>query len=99
MGRGTKTFDRLMALSGAEGSFDKLTTSSKVEGPQEYCVLVIPAKAGIEDFEPKPDNEFGRQPKFCHGLGLFLEGLEVFLRHASGPGLLDEGLAGGCPAT
>jgi hypothetical protein len=68
MGRGTKTFDRLMALSGAEGSFDKLTTSSKVEGPQEYCVLVIPAKAGIEDFEPKPDNEFGRQPKFCHGL-------------------------------
>jgi hypothetical protein len=36
MGRGSKPFDRLMALSGAEGSFDRLATQSEVEGPQEY---------------------------------------------------------------
>ena len=38
-------------------SFDKLMTPSEVEGPQEYYLY-------FEDFEPKPDNEFGRQPKF-----------------------------------
>jgi len=36
MGRGSKPFDRLMALSRVEGSFDKLMTPSEVEGPQEY---------------------------------------------------------------
>jgi hypothetical protein len=50
-----------MALSGVEGPFDKLTTPSEVEGPQEYYLY-------FEDFEPKPDTEFGRQPKFCNGL-------------------------------
>jgi hypothetical protein len=50
-----------MALSGVEGSFDKLTTPSEAEGPQEY-------QPYFEDFEPKPDNEFVRQPKFCNGL-------------------------------
>jgi hypothetical protein len=39
-------------------------------GPREYYALVIPAKAGLEDFEPKTDKEFGRQPKFCRGLGM-----------------------------
>jgi hypothetical protein len=46
-----------MALSGVEGSFDRLTTQSEVEGPQEYYLY-------FEDFEPKSDNEFGRKPKF-----------------------------------
>jgi hypothetical protein len=39
-------------------SLDKLTTPSKAEGPQEYYLY-------FEDFKPKPDKEFGRQPKFC----------------------------------
>ena len=42
-------------------SFDRLTTQSEVEGPQEYYLY-------FEDFEPKPDKEFGRKPKFCKGL-------------------------------
>ena len=42
-------------------SFDRLTTPSKVEGPQEYYLY-------FEDFETKPDNEFGRKLKFCNGL-------------------------------
>ena len=50
-----------MALSGVEGPFDKLMAPSEVE-----------AAAGIllyfTDFEPKPDNEFGRKSKFCNGL-------------------------------
>ena len=50
-----------MALSGVEGPFDKLTTPSKAEGPQEY-------ESYFEDFDPKTDKEFGRQPKFCKGL-------------------------------
>jgi hypothetical protein len=29
--------------------------------PQEYYLY-------FEDFGPKPDKEFGRKPKFCHGL-------------------------------
>jgi hypothetical protein len=36
-------------------------TPSEVEGPQEYYVY-------FEDFETKPDKEFGRQLKFCNGL-------------------------------
>ena len=39
MGRGSKPFDRLMALSRVEGSFDKLMTPSEVEGPQEYYYI------------------------------------------------------------
>ena len=33
--------------------------------PQEYYLY-------FEDFEPKPDNEFGRKPKFCNGLYILL---------------------------
>jgi len=50
-----------MALSGVEGPFDRLTAPSEVEGPQEYYLY-------FEDFEPRPDNESGRKPKFCKGL-------------------------------
>jgi hypothetical protein len=40
--------------------FDRLTTQSEVEGPQEY-------QSYFEDFEPKTDKEFGRQPKLGNG--------------------------------
>jgi hypothetical protein len=75
-GHETLEFDRALVLKetvakhriprrnrGGRGlkSFDRLTTQSEVEGPQEYYLY-------FEDFEPKPDKEFGRKPKFCKSL-------------------------------
>ena len=48
--------------------------------PQEYCLY-------FEDFEPKPDKEFGRKPKFCKGLAMpykIFDELAALAGHAAG---------------
>ena len=65
MGRESKSFDKLTTLSRVEGPFDRLMALSGVAGPQEYYLY-------FEDFEPKPLDKIGRQPKFCNGLKCYL---------------------------